>query len=137
VGFYPALNYRVLVEFGGPRITPICLTEQQIKTVWDNLPNLRDAMRRGETFTCRDSLLRLQTTTLGVAKMYLGRAYINFKLNELQNLLSLAPFITDRQTKYFFAQNDVRYTVAALGSTEFVEPHPTATNLILFDQLFD
>jgi hypothetical protein len=96
-------------------------------------------MRRGETFTCRDSLLRLQTTaTLGVAKRYLGRAYINFKLNELQNLMNLATFITDQQTKYILAQNDVvQYTVAALGSTEFVEPQPTATNLILFDQLFD
>jgi hypothetical protein len=127
------------VEFGGPRITPICLTEQQIKTVWDNLPNLCDAMRSGLTFTCRDSLLRLQTTdTVGVAKTYLGRDYINLKLNELQNLFSLAPFIADQQTKYILAQNDVvQCTVAALGSTEFVEPHPTSTNLILFDQLFD
>jgi hypothetical protein len=39
--------------------------------------------------------------------MYLGRAYINFKLNDLQNLLSLAPFIADQQTKYILAQNDV------------------------------
>jgi hypothetical protein len=127
------------VEFGGSRITPICLTEQQIKTVWDNLPGLCDAMRCGETFTCRDALLRLQTTaTVGVAKIFLGRAYINFKLNELQNLLSLAPFIADQQTKYILSQNDVvQCTVAALGSTKFVDPHPTATNLILFDQLFD
>ena len=29
------------------------------------------------------------------------------------------------------------YAVAALGSNEFVEPLPTATNLILYDQLFD
>ena len=27
--------------------------------------------------------------------------------------------------------------VAALGSNEFVEPPPTATNLILYDQFFD
>jgi hypothetical protein len=52
--------------------------------------------------------------------------------------MNLAPFIADQQTKYILAQNDVvQYTVAALGSTEFVEPQPTATNLILFDQLFD
>jgi hypothetical protein len=127
------------VEFGSPRITPICLTAHQIKTVWDNLPNLCDAMRRAETFTCREALLRLQTTAkLGVAKMYLGRAYIYFKLNELQNLLSLAHFIADQHTKYILAQNDfVQYTVAALGTTEFFESHPTATNLIIFDQLFD
>jgi hypothetical protein len=52
--------------------------------------------------------------------------------------MNLAPFITDQQTKYILAQNDVvQYTVAALGSAEFVETQPTATNLILFDQLFD
>jgi hypothetical protein len=78
VGFYPALNYKVLVEFGGPRITPICLTEQQIKTLWDNLPNLCDAMCRSEFFTCKNALFRLQTTaTVGVAKMYLGRTFTN------------------------------------------------------------
>jgi hypothetical protein len=52
--------------------------------------------------------------------------------------LSLAPFIADQQTKYILAQNYVvQYTVAALGSTDFVEHHPTSTNLILFDQLFE
>jgi hypothetical protein len=123
------------VEFGGPRITPICLTVQQIKTVWDKLPSLCDDIRRGVTFTLRDGLLRLQTTAaVVVAKMYLGWAYINFKFNELQNLLSMAPFIADKQTMYILAQNDVvQYTVAALGSTEFVEPTPNATNLMLFD----
>jgi hypothetical protein len=39
--------------------------------------------------------------------MYLGRAFNNFKPNELQNLFSLAPFIADQQTKYNLAQNDV------------------------------
>jgi CMP-N-acetylneuraminic acid synthetase len=127
------------VEFVGPWITPICLTEQQIKTLWDNLPNLWDAMRRGETFTCKDGLFRLQTTaTLGVATVYIRRAFMNFKLNELQNLLSLSPLNADQQTNYIHAQNNVvQYTVAALGHTEFAEPYPTATNLVLFDQLFD
>jgi hypothetical protein len=70
--------------------------------------------------------------------MYLGRDLINFKLNALQNLLSLSPFIADQQTKYILSQNDVvQYTIAALWSTEFDEPHPTVTNLVLFDQLFD
>jgi hypothetical protein len=127
------------VESGGPRITPICLAEQQIKTLWDNVPDICVAMRRGETFTCKDALFRLQTTaTVGVTKMYLGRAFINFKMKELQNLSSLSPLIADQQTKYILAQNDVlQYTVAAQGSTEYVEPHPTATNFLLFDRLFD
>jgi hypothetical protein len=110
-----------------------------MKTLWDNLPNLRDALCRNETFTCRDDLFRLQTTaTVGVAKMYLGKSFINFRLHELRNLMDVSPFIADQQTKYILAQNHViQYTVAALRSTEFVDPPPTATNLILFDQIFD
>jgi hypothetical protein len=71
--------------------------EQQIKTLWDFLPSLCDAMLRGDTLTCKYSLFRLRTTaTVGVAKIYLGLAFINFKLKELQNLLSMAPFIADQ-----------------------------------------
>jgi hypothetical protein len=97
----------------------------------------RHASRRNLTFN--DAMFRLQTTaTVGVAKMYLGRSFINLKLNEQQDLLSLSPFCADQQTKYILAQNDVvQFTVAALGSTEFVESYPTATNLVLFNQHFD
>jgi hypothetical protein len=139
VGFYPSLNYKVLVEFGGPRITPICLTEQQVKTLWGNLPNLSDALCRNEAFTRREELFHLQrTATVWVAKMYLGKSFINFRFQELRNLMDISPFIADHQTKYILAQNDViQYTVAALGSTQFVDPPPIATNHILFDQLFD
>ena len=48
VGFYPADNYQVLAEFGGPRITPITLTQQHVRTLMENLPALCDAMRRDE-----------------------------------------------------------------------------------------
>jgi hypothetical protein len=70
--------------------------------------------------------------------MNLGRSFINFWLHELRNLMDVSPFIADQQTKYILAQIDViQYTVAALGSTQFVDPPPTATTLILFNQLFD
>jgi hypothetical protein len=86
VGFYPAPNYTFMVEFGGPRIITISLTEQQRKTLRDKLPKLSDSLCRNETFTCTDELFRLQTTaTLGVEKMYLGRSFINFSLHELRN----------------------------------------------------
>jgi hypothetical protein len=69
--------------------------------------------------------------------MYLSKSFINFRLQELRNLMEMSPFIADQQTKYILAQNDViQYTVAALGSNQFVDPSPTATNFILFDQLF-
>ena len=47
-------------------------------------------------------------------------------------------FVRDQQTTYILAQNDViSYVIAALGSADFVDPPPTASNLILYDQLFD
>ena len=48
VGFYPSENYRVLVEFGGPRIVPIRLAEQHVSTLMDALQALCDAMQCGE-----------------------------------------------------------------------------------------
>ena len=59
VGFHPARNYQVHVEFGGPRITPITLTEQHMKTLVEHLPKLCEAMCRGEHYTCGDDLFRL------------------------------------------------------------------------------
>ena len=44
VGFYPANYYQVLAEFGGPRIAPITLTEQHVKTLVEHLPALCEAM---------------------------------------------------------------------------------------------
>jgi hypothetical protein len=52
--------------------------------------------------------------------------------------MSVSPFIADQQAKYILPQNYVvQYTVAALGSIDFVDPYQKSTNLILFDQLFD
>jgi hypothetical protein len=139
VGFYPALNYRVLVEFGGPRIAPKSLTVKHLRTLWNHLPRVCDALCRNETYTCANDLFRMQTSaTFAVAKMFLGKHFINFKLNELRCLITLLPFLKDQQNKYIPVQNDVmQYTVTALGSTQFVDPHPAASNLIIFYQLFD
>jgi hypothetical protein len=47
-------------------------------------------------------------------------------------------FVQVRKTNYILARYDVRaYALAALGSSEFLEPNPTATGLIPYDQLFD
>jgi hypothetical protein len=42
-----------------------------------------------------------------------------------------------QKAKYIIDQNAMQYTVAALGSIEFVDPPSTAPNQILLDQLFD
>ena len=56
VGFYPSEDYEVLAEFGGPRIVPVTLTEQHVKTLVEHLPALREAMHRGELYTCKNGL---------------------------------------------------------------------------------
>jgi hypothetical protein len=43
VGFYPALDHQVFVQFRGPRIKPIYLMEQHMRTLWDIYP---DSARR-------------------------------------------------------------------------------------------
>ena len=40
VGFYPSEYYQVLIEFEGPRIAPITLTEHHFRTLAEALPAL-------------------------------------------------------------------------------------------------
>jgi hypothetical protein len=72
VGFYPARYYRVLTEFGGPRIAPITLTERRLTILMEHLPKLCEAMCRGERHACKDGdfgLLYIGVTH-SVARMY-------------------------------------------------------------------
>ena len=139
VGFYPARNYQVLVEFGGPRIAPITLTDQHVRILVEHLPRLCEAICRGDHYTCKDDLFLLQSAgTYRAARMYLDKQFVRFKFADLRYMMNMLHIVQDHQTKYILAQNDVMaYAVAALGWIEFVEPPPTATNLILYDQLFD
>jgi hypothetical protein len=59
VGFYPARYYRVLTEFGGPRISLITLTEQHLTTLMEHLLKLCEAMCRGERYACKDGVFGL------------------------------------------------------------------------------
>jgi hypothetical protein len=67
VGFYPARYYRVLTEFGGPRITSITLTEQHITTLMEHLPKLC-----AERYACNDGVFGLLYSrgTHSVARKY-------------------------------------------------------------------
>ena len=96
-------------------------------------------MCRGEHYTCKDDLLHLQSAgTCRTARIYPDKQFVSFKFADLRYMMNMLHIVQDHQTKYILAQNDVMaYAVAALGSIEFVELPPTATNLILYDQLFD
>jgi hypothetical protein len=134
VGFYPARYYRVLTEFGVPRLAPIILTEQHLTTSMGYLPKLCDAMCRGERYARKDGVFGLLYSggTHSVARMYQDTRYIIFKLADLRYLMNRVKFVQVRQAKYILAPDDVRaYAVAALGSTEFVEPNPAAISTCL------
>ena len=124
VGFYPANNYQVLAEFGGPRIAPITLTEQHVKTLVEHLPALCEAMYRGEHYTCKDSPFCLQSGgTHTTARMYRDKKCVSFKLADLRYMMNVLHFIQVQQTQYILAQNVVAFVVAALGSIEFLLSH--------------
>ena len=48
VGFFPTEKYKVLVEFGGPHIAPITLTEQHVRTLMEHLAGVCKVMQSGE-----------------------------------------------------------------------------------------
>ena len=139
VGFYPSENYRVLAEFSGPRIVPITLTEQHVKTLMEHLPALCEAMHRGELYTCKDGPFRLRSCkTHNNARMYRDRKCISFKLTDLRYMMNILPMVQAQQAQYILAQTDVTaFAVAALGSIEFIEPPHTTAGLIPYGQLFN
>ena len=53
IGYYPAGDYQVLVEFGGPRAKPITHMEQHMSTMADYLPALCQVMCNKEHYSCR------------------------------------------------------------------------------------
>ena len=108
VGFYPANNYQVLAEFGGPRIALITLTEQHVKTFVQNLPALCEAMYRGEHYACKDGPFRLESDrTHATARIYWDKKCVTFKLADLRYMMKVLHFTQVQQIQYILAQNDV------------------------------
>jgi hypothetical protein len=96
-------------------------------------------MCRGERYKYKDEVFRLQYSGTGsVATMYQNKRFVTFKLNELRCLMNMLHLVKVQQDKYILARDDVMaYTVAARGSTVFVEPQPTVCGLIPYYQLFN
>jgi hypothetical protein len=89
VGYYPALFYRVLIEFGGANLSPIKMDEQHLSTLSEHLPKLYESMCRGERYACKDWVFGLSYSggSLDVAQMYLEKVYIVLKLANLRYLM--------------------------------------------------
>ena len=138
-GFYPADDYHVLAEFGGPRITPINHTEQHVRRLIQILPALCDAMHRGELYTCKEGPFRLRSfKTHNCARLYRDKKCVRFTLNDLCYMKNILHMVQAQRSQYILGQADVMaYVFAALDSIEFVEPPHTTAGLISYSQLFD
>jgi hypothetical protein len=62
VGFYPTRNYQPLVEFGGARIAPLTLTDQQVTTLAIHLPRLCQEMCTDNSYQIKDGDFTIRTT---------------------------------------------------------------------------
>ena len=101
VGFYPSENYRVLVEFGGPRIVPVRLAEQHVRTLMEALPALCDAMQCGELYTRKDGAFRIRSgRTHNCARLYHGKRCVSFRLADLRYMATMLHVVEAQQSVY-------------------------------------
>ena len=138
VGFYPPDNYKVQVEFGGPRIVPISLTEHQARTLMEALPALCDDMQCDELYTRKDGAFRIRfSKTNSCARLYHDKLCVSFKLVYLRYLSTMLHMVAAQQSQFILAQaNVMEYAYGVLGSLVFVEPQRSSDNPIQYDQLF-
>jgi hypothetical protein len=131
VGFYPALDYEPLLEFGGSQNKPIFVTNDVADSLAQHLPRMCNSMCGNEHYTFREGLLRLTTIgTLKAVRMYFDRHYLHFKLVELQYLDKIFHIVNNQLKAYATATPDVKtYVISALGTETFVEPVGTKKKL--------
>ena len=139
VGFYPSRNYQPLFEFGGPKVKPIILTDQQVATIAECLPRICEAMCGDAQFGWSDGAFRLNTTgSYRVARLYIEKQYITLKFEEFRYLLNMFSVIQNQMNSYITALPDVMtYVIGALSSSTYIEPSLTASKLILYPQFFE
>ena len=120
-----------MVEFGGSKIGPIRLTEQQVTALAEHLPPLCDASCANAHYTSGiHNGFWIITTTYRAAWMYLGqRTLIPYKLLDLHYLNTIMPFVTDQIARYSSAMTDITYAMSAMASAEYIEPLPRTARI--------
>jgi len=87
VAFYPVLGYAALMEFGGHRVTPIRLTDQQVTALAEHLPRLCANIHY--TSGTHDGFKINTTGIFRIARMNLSlgkHKHIAFELQDLRYL---------------------------------------------------
>ena len=86
------MGYMPMVEFGGLKIGPIRLTEQQVTALAEHLPPLYDSSCANRHTSSIHDGFWIITTTYRAAWMYLGqRTHIAYKLSDLRYLSPIMP----------------------------------------------
>jgi hypothetical protein len=97
-------------------------------------------MCRGERYACKDGVFGLFCSggNFYVARMYLDKRYIVFKLANLRYLMNMLYLVQAQVNKYTHAHDDVMsYVASARGRTEFIQTNPSSTADITCDRLFE
>jgi hypothetical protein len=144
VSFYPTQGYAPLVEFGTAKNAPLRLTEQHFTMLTEHLQRFLTAL-------CADDYYR--TDVIDNFHMVTGGSYRTvfmlqglskkrkqfvFKMHELQYLSSIMHIVTDQLARYSAAMMDVvSYSISALPSNEYIEPHPSYSKHIQYPQLYE
>jgi hypothetical protein len=93
----------------------------------------------GERYACKDGVFGMSYSggNLDVARIYLDKRYIVFKLANLRYLMNILYLVQALVTKYNQTSDDVAsYGASARGRTEFIQPRPSSTADIPYDRLF-
>ena len=139
VGFHPSKNYQPLVEFGGPRLKSIILSDRHVAAMAECLPRICESMCGNAQYGYSDGAFRLNTTgKTKVARLYYEKEYITLKFQELRHMLYMFSVVQNQMNAYISALPDViTYVISALNSSTYIEPSPTASKQILYPQLFE
>ena len=96
-------------------------------------------MYAGEPYVHKDGEFRLTATRAGgIARMYLHDAYISLTLAELRHLSAMFHVVQKQLDAYKQARAEVlTYATATLSSATYVEPAPSASRHVAYQQLFE
>jgi len=145
VGFYPARDYQLLVEFGAIRrggSKSLILADEQVAALADCLPAIRDSMCvAGDrvVIKCESGNFRLHTPKRhGSARLFVGTKYISLTQPDIVYLLRDFPILQQQLRDYIIALPDVlSYVTSSLASTSFFEPQANASTNIDYPQLYE
>ena len=142
VGFYPARDYQLLVEFGAVKrnkTVVLILVDQYVATLAAILPSICESMCANKPYVHIDGDFRLTATRAGgIARKYLHDDYISLTLAELRHLSAMFHVVQKQLDAYNHAMAVVlTYATAALSSATYVEPAPRASRQVAYPHLFN